>query len=259
MTEKKSKRTDGWAWRETEGREEEEKKEREQEDEKKANAEILKANCPPRRSSAWQSGGVNSSLDNPIGWPCRQCNCALSANAFAAPRLLSSPKRTHMRACMRACEHGCDLRRVMHPRATTACMRNASRVGARRYVRACVHARINVRARVWEHRGIVAKTGSRASDQSPALPLRGRRSLLSRYETTSLERPVALLQRGDGTTRGKRGWRAATRRRSREDGLFSRRATERRNAKEAKKRPDGRGRFWDVEQVLLVILKTVLN
>lgn len=126
-------------------------------------------------------------------------------------------------------------------------MRNASRVGARRYVGACVRARIGMCVPVYdEHRGIlVAKTGSLSgSDWSPALPLRGR-SLLSRYETTSLDRPVALLQRGGGTTRGMgrgvEGWRAATRRRSREDGLFSRRAADRK--KEAKERPDGRGRF----------------
>jgi len=88
-------RTDGRTRGEIEGREAGERKRKDGEKraerkktrgEKKGNAEILKANCPPRRSSARRSGGVNSSPDNPIGWPRRQCNRALFVDALAALR-----------------------------------------------------------------------------------------------------------------------------------------------------------------------------
>jgi len=103
-----------------------------------------------------------------------------------------------VRACVRACARERDAGRAVHPDATTACMRNASRVDARRcasmHMRPRARACVCVRTRTHEASRAIAKTGSRASDRSPALPLRGHSPLC---EETSLNRPVALLQRED--------------------------------------------------------------
>lgn len=80
---------------------EEKKKE---EEERERNEQILKANCPPRSSSSAGPGGVNSSPDNPIGWPHRQCNLALRE----CNRL--------MHFCVDACTSACTV---------SWCMRNA--------------------------------------------------------------------------------------------------------------------------------------